>query len=74
MHKKIDNLHAVIPALVSPGRNKRFATALPAIAGLVTLAVERISGYLQAVRNKAMANALNTMKESQMEHDNRLNR
>ena len=74
VHTKIDNLHAAIPALVSAGRNKRFAAALPAIARLVTLAVESISGYLQAKKNKAIANALNTMKESQMEHNNRLNR
>ena len=74
MHKKIDNLHAAIPALVYAGRNKRFAAALPATAGLVTLAIESISGYLQAKRNKAMANALNAMKEFQIEHDNRLNR
>ena len=72
--KKIDNLHEAILALVSAGRNKRFAAALSAIAGLVTLAVESISGYLQAKGNKAMANALNAMKESQMEHNNRLNR
>ena len=49
----MNELKTAIPALESAGRTKRFVSALPAITGLVTLAVESINGYLQSRRNKA---------------------
>ena len=71
---KLHDLHTAIPALESAGRNKRFVSALPAIDGLVTLAVESISDFLERKRNKAMANALRAMEESQSQTLNRLDR
>ena len=72
--QKMNELKTAIPALESEGRTKRFVSALPAIAGLVTLAVESINGYLQSRSNKAMANALNALRNSQRATENRLNR
>ena len=43
-----DDLYGTLPAPHPVGRNKRFAAlVIPALAGLVTLAVESVSGYLQ---------------------------
>ena len=55
---KVKDVQAIIPNLESTGRFKRFASALPAIAGLVTLAAEGISGFLQRKRNRTIANAM----------------
>ena len=74
IERRIQSIEAALPALRSAGRTKRFVGALPALAGLVTLAVEGISSYLQSKRNKAMATALNAMQDSQVETWNRLNR
>ena len=50
------------------GRSKRFASLmLSAVTGLVTLAVEGVSGYLQDKRNKAMANAMDALQKAQAE-------
>ena len=54
---------------------KRFAAALiPAIAGLVTLAVESVSGYLQSKRNKNIAVAVRALSEENGHIRNQLNR
>ena len=64
-----------MPALGSAGRPKRFASmAIPAISGLVTLAVESVSGYLQNRRNKAMAKAMDTLHSAHRGLSNRLYR
>ena len=56
-----------------PDRPKRFASvAIPAIAGLVTLAVESVSGYLQNRRNKAMAKAMDALHSAHRGLSNRL--
>ena len=55
-------MKAAIPDLESAGRFKRFASALPAIAGLVT---ESISGFPQRKRNKAIANAMRALEKRQ---------
>ena len=67
-------IFTAIPALSSAGRTKRFAALIPVIAGLVTLAVESLNGYLQNKRNKAMANALAALEKSNERALNRLNR
>ena len=41
---------------------------ISAVTGLVTLAVEGISGYLQSKRNKAMANAMDALHRAQVEN------
>ena len=59
----------------SPGRSKRFASlAISAVTGLVTLAVEGISGYLQDKRNKAMANAMDALHKAQADTYDQLQR
>ena len=67
-------IFTAIPALNSAGRTKRFAALIPVIAGLVTLAVESLNGYLQNKRNKAMANALAALEKSNERALNKLNR
>ena len=62
---KVKDVKAAIPDLKSAGRFKRFASALLAIAGLVTLAAESISGFLQRKRNKAIANAMRALQKRQ---------
>ena len=63
-----------MPALGSAGRTKRFAAALiPAIAGLVTLAVESVSGYLQNKRNKNIAVAVKALSTENGHLKNQLN-
>ena len=67
-----NELYSPMPIPLSAGRKKRFAAlAILALAGLVTLAVESISGYLQRKRNKAMARAMDTLHRS---HRGTLNR
>ena len=44
------------------------------VTGLVTLAIEGISGYLQSKRNKAMANAMDTLHEAQIDMFDKLQR
>ena len=59
----------------SAGRSKRFAAiVVPAIAGLVTLAVESLSGYLQNKRHKAMAKAMDALQQNQRLTFNQLHR
>ena len=59
----------------SAGRSKRFAAlVVPAIAGLVTLAVESLSGYLQNKRHKAMAKAMDALQQNQKLTFNQLHR
>ena len=67
-------IFTAIPALSSAGRTKRFAALMTVIAGLVTLTVESLNGYLQNKRNKAMANALDALHKSIEKTLNRLNR
>ena len=68
-----NELHQGIPALSSAGRSKRFVSvAIPAITGLVTLAVESISGYLQSKRNKAITKAMESLHAGQKGLANRL--
>ena len=70
-----NELHRAMPALGSAGRPKRFASvAIPAIAGLVTLAVESVSGFLQNRRNKAMAKAMDAFHSAHRGLSNRLYR
>ena len=68
------DVQAVIPDLESAGRFKRFASALPAIAGLATLAAESISGFLQRKRNRAIANAMRALDKRQDITQNSLHR
>ena len=50
-------------------RSKWFASlVISAVRGLVTLAVEGISSYLQSKRNKAMANAMDALHRAQVEN------
>ena len=70
-----EEILSAIPALGSAGRTKRFAAALiPAIAGLVTLAVESVSGYLQSKRNRNIAFAVRALNEENGHLKNKLNR
>ena len=46
---KVKDVKADIPDLESAGIFKRLASALPALAGLVTLAAESISGFCQGL-------------------------
>ena len=70
-----EEILTALPALGPAGRTKRFAAALiPAIAGLVTLAVESISGYLQNKRNKYIAFAVEAMSKEHGHYRNQLNR
>ena len=70
-----EDISHAIPALGSAGRTKRFTAALiPAIAGLVTLAVESVSGYLQSKRNKNIAAAVNALSIENGHIKNQLNR
>ena len=75
VHRIMENeLYSAIPDLESAGRQKRFVTLIPAIAGVVTLAVESIGSFLQHRRNKAMAKAMDALHKSQVNGNNRLNR
>ena len=47
---------------------------VPAIAGLVTLAVESLSGYLQNKRHKAMAKVMKALQQNQRLTFNQLHR
>ena len=70
-----EDISHAIPALGSAGRAKRFAAALiPAIAGLVTLAVESVSGYLQNKRNRNIAVAVRALNQENGHIKNQLNR
>ena len=70
-----EDISHAIPALGSAGRTKRFAAALiPAIAGLGTLAVESVSGYLQNKRNRNIAAAANALSRENGHIKNQLNR
>ena len=70
-----EDISHAIPALGSAGRTKRFAAALiPAIAGLVTSAVESVSGYLQNKRNRNIAAAVNALSRENGHIKNQLNR
>ena len=70
-----EEIFTALPNISPAGRTKRFAAAfLPAIAGLVTLAVESISGYLQSKRNRMISMAMDELKTQNRIHNNRLNR
>ena len=70
-----EEILTTLPALGPAGRTKRFAAALiPAIAGLVTLAVESLSGYLQNKRNKYIALAVDALSKENGHYRNQLNR
>ena len=70
-----EEILTALPALGPAGRTKRFAAALiPAIAGLVTLAVESLSGYLQNKRNKYIALAVDALSKENGHYRNQLNR
>ena len=50
-------------------RSKQFASlVISTVTGLVTLAIEGISGYLQSKRNKAMANTMDALHRAQVEN------
>ena len=69
-----EEILTALPALGPAGRTKRFAAALiPAIAGLVTLAVESLSGYLQNKRNKYIALAVDALSKENGHYRNQLN-
>ena len=44
------------------------------MTGLVTLAIEAVGGYLQRKRNKAMATAMDTLHEVQLDTYDKLQR
>ena len=70
-----EEILTALPALGPAGRTKRFAAALiPAIAGLVTLAVESLSGYLQNKRNKYIALAVDALSKENGHYRNQFNR
>ena len=70
-----EEILTALPALGPAGRTKRFAAALiPAIAGLVTLAVESLSGYLQNKRNKYIALAVDALSKENGHNRNQLSR
>ena len=67
------DLYGNLQSYRSQGRSKRFASlAISAVTGLVTLAVEGISGYLQGKRNKAMANAMDALHKANTDTYNKL--
>ena len=65
-----EDLYAPLESYRSLGRrSKQFASlVISAVTGLVTLAIEGISSYLQRKRNKAMANAMDALYRTQVEN------
>ena len=70
------DLYGTLQSYRSTGqRSQRFASlVISAVTGLVTLAVEGISRYLQNKRNKAMANAMDALHKAQADQYNTLRR
>ena len=70
-----EHLYGTLKSYRFPNRSKRFAgMVISAVTGLVTLAVEGISSYLQNKRNKAMANTMDTLHEAQIDMFDKLQR
>ena len=70
-----EDLYGTLKAYRFPNRSKRFAgMVISAVTGLVTLAIEGISGYLQSKRNKAMANAMDALQGAQIDMFDKLQR
>ena len=46
-------------------KKKALSACIPALASLVTIAVESLNSFLQKKRNKAMASSLNTLRHDQ---------
>ena len=75
IHLVEKDLYGTLQSYRSLGRSKRFASlAISAVTGLVTLAVEGISGFLQDKRNKAMARAMDALHKANVETYNELQR
>ena len=55
-------------------KKKSVGLVVSAVTGLVTLAVEAVGGYLQKKRNKAMATAMDALREAQLDTYNKLQR
>ena len=71
-----EDLFAPLESYRSLGRRSKWFVSLviSAVTGLITLAVEDISGYLQSKRNKAMANAMDALHRAQVENYDSLQR
>ena len=70
-----EDLYGILKSYQFPTRSKRFAgLVISAVMGLITLAVEGISGYLQSKRNKAMANTMDALHEAQIDMFDKLQR
>ena len=65
-----EDLYAPLESYRCLGRRSKWFASLiiSAVTGLVTLAVEGISSYLQRERNKAMANAMDALHRGQVEN------
>ena len=65
-----EDLYAPLELYRSLGRRSKWFASLviSTVTGLVTLAIEGISGYLQRKRNKAMANAMDALHRAQVEN------
>ena len=70
-----EDLYGTLKSYRFPTRSKRLAgMVISAVTGLVMLAVEGISSYLQSKRNKAMANAMYALHEAQIDMFDKLQR
>ena len=74
IRRLLRELYTVVPEVSPAGRTKRFAAAVPAIAGLITLAFESLNNYLQRKRADAMATAMDALHKSHTLEKNRLHR
>ena len=69
------DLYGTLRTLKNASRKRRsIGLVVSAVTGLVTLAVEAVGGYLQKKRNKAMAIAMYTLQEAQLDTYDKLQR
>ena len=68
LHLVENDLYGTLQNLKDTTRMKRsVGLVISAVTGLVTLAVEAVGGYLQKKRNKAMAIAVDALREAQLD-------
>ena len=70
-----EDLYGTLWNLKESNRRKRsIGFVVPPVTGLVTLAIEAVGSYLQRKRNKAMATAMDTLHEAQLDTYDKLQR
>ena len=70
-----EDLYGTLWNLKESNRGKRpIGLVVSAVTGLVTLAIEAVGSYLQRKRNKAMATAMDTLHEAQLDTYDKLQR